>query len=312
MFKKKMSTMKRKADETNKSMEETIAQQNTLIQTQNLTIQSQGSRIAKLERRIDRMTKKFLDCNAKVEDILRCGQTGIKLKRKEGADVGLLSGDESEASLNPSAKDGDDDDDDDEDDVAKRRLVAKESVSLHGVSHGSVVFPLSSSSFSASNLLGADSSSSSRCSTTPLPSSLIGVGNLTRSPIKLRLRQTGAADGDDDAGSPDGAPPSAATSTSSQRSVEEDEEKGDGDETKTSTRKQHLDDDADDEADNEPIRVKGGKSSSLKRKGKTTATAGSKRKKLEKPSVDGEACKNEGGPASTTSTSVSQRKRQKL
>ena len=41
VFKKKMSSMKRKADETNKTMEETIAQQSTLIQTQNLTIQAQ-------------------------------------------------------------------------------------------------------------------------------------------------------------------------------------------------------------------------------------------------------------------------------
>jgi len=284
VFKKKMSSMKRKADETNKTMEETIAQQSTLIQTQNLTIQAQGSKIAKLERRIDRMTRKFLDCNAKVEDILRCGQTGIKLKRKEGAEVGLLSGDESEASPNPSVQDNDGDDDDVD--------------ANHG---GNVVkdpsFPLVTG-FSA-GFLAIDSMSQSTSASPRLAPSLIGVGNLTRSPIKLRLRQTDV----------DGDGSNMASSSSSSRSVEE------VDDVNKNLASKILDDDADDEADKvtEMNGGKGGKSFSSKRKGKSS-TAGSKRKKAEKQAAHDACTKDIGASsgASTSCASASQRKRQKL
>ena len=264
----------------------------------------QGSRIGKLERRIDRMTRKFLDCNAKVEDILRCGQTGIKLKRKEGADVGLVSGDESEsASPNPSTKDGEDEDDDDvEVDANKGGMRGKD-----------LLFPVTSS-FSA-NFLAADSKCPSTSVSPPLPPSFIGLGNLTRSPIKLRLRQTDV--GDDKLGMTNGddvADDRMPSSDAASRALGGGEDK---EEAKISSAK-HIDDDADDEAEKAPEnnRGKGGKSSSSKRKGKTAGT-GSKRKKSDKQAADGEACKKDAAAtstsgASTSSSFTSQRKRQKL
>jgi len=99
-LKKKFSALKRKADETQKANECTIVQQNAQIQSQNQLIHSQNQKISKLERRVDRLAKKFLDCSSKVEDILRCGKTGIKLQRD---DMSLVSGDESESSASYSS-----------------------------------------------------------------------------------------------------------------------------------------------------------------------------------------------------------------
>jgi len=99
-LKKKFSALKRKADETQKANECTIVQQNAQIQSQNQLIHSQNQKISKLERRVDRLAKKFLDCSSKVEDMLRCGKTGIKLQRD---DMSLVSGDESESSASYSS-----------------------------------------------------------------------------------------------------------------------------------------------------------------------------------------------------------------
>lgn len=277
LFKKKMTAMKRKADDLNRKMEERIVQQNTVIQTQNLTIHTQGVKIAKLERRIDRMTKKFLDCNAKVEDILRCGQTGIKLKRKVDADVGLLSGDESEGSPNPSVGD---DADDDVDDVEDAKESAFDSASLPN-----------SASFPAVTTCVSVSTVSSPPSTSSVSSSLISVGNLTRSPIKLRLRQTTSATCGLDA---DQTPSCAAAPASHATERREN----DGDLEKISEEKVLP--------ESESVRGKAGKSTSLKRKGKSAAA---KTKGAEKETAEGKEKEKSGA---TTSSLAQQRKRVKF
>ena len=259
---------------------------------------------------MDRLAKKFLDCSAKVEDILRCGQTGIKLKRKGDVDVALLSGDESESSVNPSPRRnddeenddpdvGDDDEDGSDDDdetvgVEQDGNSGEEGKEKAGEEGGDSAVKVDLRALAEdyeSDKSGPKYSSPMSSSSSPaVPSALVGVGILKRSPIKLRLRQTPVNDG------MDGPAPSRA-----------DETQG--------AAKNHMG--VEGEATTATVMAKAaststsrgkGKSAVSKRKGKTTAaTAGGKRRKAEKDDAE---CDASEAPISVAS--VVQRKRQKL
>ena len=245
------------------------------------------------------MTRKFLDCNAKVEDILRCGQTGIKLKRKEDADVGLLSGDESEASPNPAVREGDDGDNDETESDEILKTVA-EALPRQGAGLSAVSLPVASG-FSM-NVFSAESRYPSTSSSPTVPSSLIGVGNLTRSPIKLRLRQMAPPERDD-ADSDD-----VRADISRVVSANNGDEKEGNDKTDS---KCYDDGNIEDDVvlPSDSTRGKGGKSSNVKRKGKASAP-GLKRKKLEKEYTAAEACEKDA--IYNSSSLTAQRKRPKM